>query len=89
MPGPLLVSEGGRFLVSGEVGRANARKMAYFNWQWSADGGRTWNSVPPTPLASTEIPGLALLSTYSFRVSVTISKQPAGPWSDAVSLLVH
>jgi hypothetical protein len=71
------------------VGEADARKKAYFNWEWSGDGGKTWTSVTSTPYASTEIPGLTLLSTYSFRVSVTIAKQPAGPWSDAVSLLVH
>ncbi len=71
------------------VGPADARKRAYFSWQWSGDGGKTWTSVTPTPYASTEIPGFTLLSTYSFRVSVTIGKQPAGPWSQAVSLLVH
>ena len=71
------------------VGTADASKKAYFNWQWSADGGKTWTSVPSTPYASTEIPGLTPLSTYSFRVSVTIAKQPTGPWSQAVALLVH
>jgi hypothetical protein len=71
------------------VGTAHARKHVQFNWQWSPDGGKTWNSVASTPLASTVIPGLTPLSTYSFRVSVTISKQPAGPWSQAVSLLIH
>jgi hypothetical protein len=71
------------------VGTANASKKAYFNWQWSGDGGKTWTSVTSTPLASTEIPGLTPLNTYSFRVSVTISKQPQGPWSQAVSLFVH
>jgi len=65
----------------------DASKKAYFNWQWSLDG-KTWTSVTPTPLASTEVPGLTLLSTYSFRVSVTVSKV-TGPWSQAVSLLVH
>jgi hypothetical protein len=69
------------------VGPADASKKAQFNWQWSLDG-KTWTSVSTTPLASTEIPGLTLLSTYSFRVSVTISKV-TGPWSQAVSLLVH
>ena len=71
------------------VGTDNARKHVLFNWQWSGDGGKTWNSVAPTPLASTEILGLAPMSTYSFRVSVTVSKEPAGPWSQAISLLVH
>jgi hypothetical protein len=70
------------------VGKADASKKAYFNWQWSPDGGKTWNSATPTPLASTEIPGLTPLTMYSFRVSVTVSKV-IGPWSQAVSLLVH
>ena len=69
------------------VGSATSKRVQ-FNWQWSPDGGKTWNSVPSTPLASTEIPGLTALSTYSFRVSVTISKV-TGPWSQAVALLVH
>jgi hypothetical protein len=70
------------------VGPGDAAKKTLFNWQWSPDGGKTWNSATPTPLASTEIPGLTPLSTYSFRVSVTVSKV-TGPWSQAVSLLVH
>jgi hypothetical protein len=82
-PGNVLL-EANRTLL---VGPADASKKAQFNWQWSLDG-KTWTSVSTTPLASTEIPGLTLLSTYSFRVSVTISKV-TGPWSQAVSLLVH
>jgi hypothetical protein len=70
------------------VGTADASKHVQFNWQWSPDG-KTWNSVASTPVAGTVIPGLTALSTYSFRVSVTISKEPAGPWSQAISLLVH
>ncbi len=71
------------------VGAENASKKVVFNWQWSADG-RTWNSVSPTGVARTQIPGLTLLSTYSFRVSVTVGKeQVTGPWSQAVSLLIH
>ena len=71
------------------VGAADARKRAYFNWQWSGDGGQTWNSAPSTPYAHTQIAGLTLLHTYSFRVSATVAEEPAGPWSQAVSLLVH
>jgi hypothetical protein len=70
------------------VGRADARKNRVFNWEWSGDGGETWNSLPSTPVASTDVTGLALLRTYSFRVSVTIRKVP-GAWSQAVSVLVH
>jgi hypothetical protein len=46
--------------------------------------------VSSTPVGRTQIPGLTLLTTYSFRVSVTVGKdQVTGPWSQAVSLLVH
>ena len=71
------------------VGKDDARKHVLFNWQWSGDGGKTWNSVASTPVATTVIPGLTPLTTYSFRVSVTVSKEPAGAWSQAISLLVH
>jgi hypothetical protein len=59
-----------------------------FNWQWSGDGGASWNDVRSTPYASTDVTGLALMTTYSFRVCVTVGKD-VGPWSQAVSLLVH
>jgi hypothetical protein len=65
------------------VGKANAHKQVTFNWQWSTDG-KTWTTASATPYASTEIPGLTPLSTYSFRVSVTIAKQPTGPWSQVL-----
>jgi hypothetical protein len=71
------------------AGAANRGRRVAFNWQWSLDGGKTWTSVTSTPVASTVIPGLTLLCTYSFRVSVTISREPAGPWSQAISVLVH
>jgi hypothetical protein len=63
-------------------------KNATFNWQWSADGGATWNDARSTPHANTDIAGLALMSTYSFRASVTIAKV-TGAWCQAVNLVVH
>jgi hypothetical protein len=69
------------------VGRG-VRKRAAFNWQLSADGGKTWTNAPSTPLASTAIDGLTPLTTYAFRVCVTVSKA-TGEWSQAVTLLVH
>jgi hypothetical protein len=70
------------------VGKADAAKHASFAWAWSADGGKTWTSAPTTPYAQTDIPGLTLMNTYSFRVSVTVAKT-TGAWSQAVSILVH
>jgi hypothetical protein len=69
------------------VGPADAAKKVTFHWAWSGDAGKTWNDVRSTPYANTDIPGLAPMSTYSFRASVTIGKI-TGAWSQAVSLLV-
>jgi hypothetical protein len=72
---------------AGLVGTTHARRKAMFCWEMSVDG-KTWTALPTTPLASTLVTGLTLLSTYWFRVSVTVSSTP-GTWSQAVSILVH
>jgi hypothetical protein len=59
-----------------------------FNWQWSADGGKTWVTIPPTTHADTAISGLTPLTVYLFRVAVSKGKT-AGAFSQAVSLIVH
>jgi hypothetical protein len=69
------------------VGKANAHKKVMFCWEMSSDG-KTWSALPPTPYASTTVSGLALMSTYWFRVSVQVGTTP-GTWSQAVSILVH
>ena len=69
------------------VGKTHVHKKAMFCWEMSVDG-RTWTALPTTPLASTLVTGLTLLSTYWFRVSVTMGSTP-GTWSQAVSILVH
>jgi hypothetical protein len=70
------------------AGTAARSKRVQFNWQWSGDSGKTWNDVHSTPHANTDVVGLALMSTYSFRVSCTIAKV-TGAWSQPVGLLVH
>jgi hypothetical protein len=69
------------------VGRG-VRKKVTFNWEFSADGGKTWTAAPSTPLASTIVTGLTPLTTYAFRVCVTVSKT-VGEWSQLVLLLVR
>ncbi len=69
------------------VGRG-VRRRACYQWQYSADGGKTWTNAPATPITSTSIEGLTPLTTYAFRVAATVSKT-AGPWSQAVTLIVH
>jgi hypothetical protein len=61
-------------------------KNVTFNWQWSIDN-KTWSSLPSTPLADTEMTGVTPLTTYYFRVSVTIGRV-AGEWSQATSAMI-
>jgi hypothetical protein len=68
------------------AGKAARGKRKMFNWQWSSDG-KIWNDAKSTPYASTDITGLTPMTTYSFRVSVTVGKV-TGAWSQPVSILV-
>jgi hypothetical protein len=68
------------------VGKSSAK--AQFNWQVSADGGKTWTSLTSTPLASTDVPNLTLFSTYSFRVCVTLGKT-VGEWTQPTTVTIH
>ena len=69
------------------AGKRSSKKVT-FNWQYSADAGKTWQQAPSTPLANTEIASLTPMTVYAFRVSVTVSKT-VGEWSPAVNLLVR
>jgi hypothetical protein len=69
------------------VGPGGTSKKVAFHWQMSSDG-KTWTDLPGTGYTSTDVTGLTLLSTYAFRVSITVGKV-AGAWSQPVSLLVH
>jgi len=82
-PGSVVLSANERLLVG-----ASVHKKTLFNWQMSADGGKTWTALPATPFASTEVTGLTPLTTYAFRVCVTVAKV-TGEWSQAVTILVR
>jgi hypothetical protein len=66
-----------------------SRRKSYFGWQYSADGGKTWITMISTPKATTTLTGLTALTTYSFRVSVTMSDAVPGEWSQVITFLVH
>jgi hypothetical protein len=70
------------------AGMTKPHTKLFFCWEMSSNGGQTWTALPSTPYASTDVTGLTALTTYSFRVSVTIGKVTQ-PWSQAVGILVH
>jgi hypothetical protein len=83
----------GRVVFAGNVGRVvcrtgGSRKRPTFNWQTSGDGGKTIASASSTPHAKATFANLALLSTLSVRVSVTLGSTTSD-WSQWVSMLVH
>jgi hypothetical protein len=68
--------------------KAAGRRKTFFNWQYTADGGKTFVTLPSTPKSKTLVMGLTALSTYGFRVSVTNSDGIPGEWSQIVTFLV-
>jgi hypothetical protein len=70
------------------LGSANVRRKHFFSWEYTLDG-KTFVSMPSTPEVKTTLGGLTPLTTVGFRVAVTVSKSPQGPWSQVVNFLVH
>jgi hypothetical protein len=69
--------------------KGKTSKRSFFNWRGSPDGGKTWVVYTPTPHAKTSVPNLVPLSEWMFEVSVTIGTAAAGPWSQAVTVLIR
>jgi hypothetical protein len=67
---------------------ANLGRKHFFSWEYTLDG-KTFVSMPSTPEVKTTQGGLTPLTTVGFRVAVTVSKSPQGPWSQVVEFLVH
>jgi len=77
-------------LIAGEVLlRAKAAgRGAFYEWAYSADGGKSWISLPLTNVAKTSVQGLAAGSTYLFRFRSTL-KNTTTEWSQTISFFVH
>ena len=76
-------------LVSGaaRVIAASAARRASYEWQYSADGGKTWVMAPATLQAKTTVTGLVPGSTVQFR-SRAVTKAGEGDWSQPASLMI-
>ncbi len=60
---------------------------AAYEWDWSADGGKTWTTLPVTMQAKTTVPNLPVGTVASFRVR-PVTKTGEGDWSQVVTLLI-
>jgi hypothetical protein len=60
----------------------------FFSWEYTLDG-KTFTAMPSTAEGRTLLTGLTPLATVGFRVAVTVTKTPMGPWSQVVDFLVH
>ena len=68
------------------IAKAAATRASY-DWEWSADGGKTWTPAPSSLQAKTTITGLPVGTTVMFRHRA-VTKAGPGDWSQVVTLLV-
>lgn len=75
--------------VSGSVRLSTkaAAARASYDWEWSADGGKTWTPVPSTLKAKTIVTGIPVGTNAQFRFRA-ITKTGETDWSQIVTLLV-
>jgi hypothetical protein len=75
--------------VSGSamLATASAGRRASYDWQYSADGGKTWQMALPTLQSKTTLSGLQPGVSYAFRYRA-VTKSGAADWSEPTTLLV-
>jgi hypothetical protein len=64
------------------------RSGAFYEWSMSSDGGKTWTPVSTTNTAKTQVLGLTVAATVSFRYRTTV-KNVTSDWSQPIAVLVH
>jgi hypothetical protein len=64
-----------------------AARRASYEWEYSADGGKTWVTAPPSLQAKTVVTGLPSGTSVQFRFRA-VTKAGGGDWSVPVTLPV-
>jgi hypothetical protein len=64
-------------------------KVASYEWQHSADGGKTWIDAGITVQAQKTISGLEPGKTYRFRYRPITRRGGPGDWSDPFAFIVR
>jgi hypothetical protein len=83
---PFTVKQGATSGTVNLAAKAVAVRASY-EWEWSADGGKTFSQLPPTLQAKTTMAGVVPGSTLQFRFRA-VTKAGLGDWSQTVTLLV-
>jgi hypothetical protein len=71
-----------------EVIAASAGHRASYDWQYSADGGKTWVMLTSTLKTTTTVTGLTPGAVVEFRYRA-VTKSGATDWSQPVSLTIQ
>ena len=64
-----------------------AARRASYEWEYSADGGKTWVAAPVTLKTRATVVGLVPGTSYAFR-SRSVTKAGTSDWTPVVTLLV-
>ena len=75
-------------LLVAAAGPLKPHQQRFFNWEYTLDGGKTFQTAPSTPKGKTMISGLTPLTTVGVRVSMT-NGVGQGDWSQVVTILVR
>jgi hypothetical protein len=68
------------------VAKAASRRASY-EWQWSPDGGKTWQQAPATLQAKSTLLGLPVATSCLFRYRA-VTRVGEGDWSQVISFIV-
>ena len=84
----VFVAKQGSVSGSAKLVTRSAGPRSSYEWEYSVDGGKTWQASPPTVQARTVVTGLQAAVTHAFRYR-TVTKAGASDWSEPTTLLVH
>ncbi len=87
-PARVFAAKPGRTSGVATVLASSAGPRASYEWQYSADGGKTWVTAPATLQSKTSIAGLAPGATVQFKYR-PVTRLGEGDWSQPVSLLIQ
>jgi hypothetical protein len=77
----------GRVTGTVDVTAPVVARTASYDWQWSTDGGKTWQAAPSTTRSKTSFSGFSAGSSVSFRFRGN-TKAGDGEWSQPIAFVV-